>query len=97
MLFLLNLSWDVLTLSQVTFIYIAPLTIQIVTKHCNFKHFKHQHFFSKLLSCRIVLQINNFMLTRLLVNRLLVNIAYSLLPKIWVHLTSVLKKPKKKS
>ncbi len=38
------------------------------------------------LSCRIVLQIKNFMLTRLLVSHLLVNIAYI---KIWVHLTFV--------
>ncbi len=38
------------------------------------------------LSCRIELQIKNFMLTRLLVNRLLLNIGYI---KIWVHLTFV--------
>ncbi len=50
------------------------------------KHFKHHHFFSKLLSCRIVLQIKNVMLTWLLVNRLLVNIAFM---KMWVHLTFV--------
>ncbi len=45
------------------------------------------------LSCRIVLQIKNFMLTRLLVNHLQVNIAYM---KIWVHLTFVLVHLRKK-
>ncbi len=45
------------------------------------------------LSCRIVLQIKNVMLTTLLVNGLLVNIAYT---KIWVHLTFVLVHLRKK-
>ncbi len=45
------------------------------------------------LSCRIVLQIKNIMLTRLLVNHLLVNIAYI---KMWVHLTFVLVHLRKK-
>ncbi len=57
------------------------------------KHFKHQHFSVSNLSCRIVLQIKNVMLTRLLVNRLQVNIAYT---KIWVHLTFVLVHLRKK-
>ncbi len=57
------------------------------------KHFKHQHFSVIYFSCRIVLQIKNFMLTRLLVNRLLVNIAYT---NIWVHLTFVLVHLRKK-
>ncbi len=45
------------------------------------------------LSCRIVLQKKNFMLTRLLVNHLQVNIAYM---KIWLHLTFVLVHLRKK-
>ncbi len=46
------------------------------------KHFKHQHFSVSYLSYRIVLQIKNFV-DQIVVNRLLVNIAYM---KIWVHL-----------